>query len=258
MSAQAEAVLHDLQAGSSNTPWWRGRMMALDTETTGPEPITARIVQAAIAFVGGDKPVEKWSAICDPGIDIPAEATAVHKVTNEIARASGNKTVDVVDKLLGFLDRAALEGIPVVIMNAPYDLTVIREDALRWKIERPTQVGPVIDPKVLDKQVDVMNRSFRKGKRQLVDLCFHWDARIDGAHDATHDCLAAARVAYRIGQRCPSIGKLSLAQLQVLQAQWYREQAKGLQEYWDRKKDPRKVDNYDWPIRPLASEVAGG
>jgi DNA polymerase-3 subunit epsilon len=251
MSANPEALARDLAAGApASPPWWRGRLAALDTETTGPEPMTARIVQAAIAYVGADKPIEKWSSLVNPGIDIPAEATAIHKVSNEMVRGAPH-TADVVEVLLGHLARCARDGIPVVIMNAPFDLTVLREEALRCGISRPTLVGGFIDPKVLDKQADELVGHHRKGKRQLVDLCYHYDARIDGAHDATHDCIAAARVAYRIGQRFPTLGQMSLAELQVNQARWYRQQAEGLQEYWDRKGDPRKVDNYDWPIRPL-------
>jgi DNA polymerase-3 subunit epsilon len=257
MSANPEALARDLAAGApASPPWWRGRMMALDLETTNKDPMVARIVQAAIALVGADKPIERWSAICDPGIDIPEETTAIHKVTNEIARASGNHTIDVVEKLLQMLEVAAQDAIPTVIMNAPYDLTVLREEAIRCGRARPRfLLGPIIDIKVLDKQACELSHH-RKGKRQLVDLCYHYDARIDGAHDATHDCIAAARVAYRIGQRFPTLGQMSLAELQINQARWYRQQAEGLQAHWDKKKDGRKVDNYDWPIRPPASEAA--
>jgi DNA polymerase-3 subunit epsilon len=81
------------------------------------------------------------------------------------------------------------------------------------------------------------------------------DARIDGAHDACHDALAAARVAYRIGQRCPTLGKLELATLHERQIGWYREQAQGLQDYWIKKGDPRRVDSFSWPVRELPPVV---
>ena len=72
------------------TGWHRGRLVAFDLETTGVDVETARIVTAAVVRIDvaarTSHPTE-W--LVDPGIEIPAEASAIHGVTTERARAEG-------------------------------------------------------------------------------------------------------------------------------------------------------------------------
>ena len=60
--------------------WYEGTIAALDFETTGVDPLNARIVQAALLFVHPDGSVgpESWTGIVDPGVEIPAGASDVH------------------------------------------------------------------------------------------------------------------------------------------------------------------------------------
>lgn len=234
-------------------PWWRSRMAALDLETTSPDPLQARIVQAAIAFVGGGEKTDTTAFLVDAGVEIPAEATAIHKITTEMVRATGEPIAKAVPYLLETIKLAMDARWPLVLMNAPYDLTVIDREARRLGLGGLLNLGMVLDVGVLDKQCDEYVGYHRKGSRKLVDLCFHYGARIEGAHDATHDAMAAARIAYRIGQRFPSIGNQSLENLQALQAAWYRDQKQGLNAHWIKKGDQRRVDNYSWPMRSLSN-----
>jgi hypothetical protein len=65
--------------------WHTIPVLAFDTETTGVSIETDRIVSAAaIHMADGHADTTEWLA--DPGIDIPAEATAVHGITSEHAR----------------------------------------------------------------------------------------------------------------------------------------------------------------------------
>lgn len=60
------------------------KVLALDLETTGPDPETARIVQLAIVL--GPRPLAErmgGSALVNPGVPIPEEATEVHGITDE-------------------------------------------------------------------------------------------------------------------------------------------------------------------------------
>lgn len=230
-------------------PWFLGRMASLDLETTSPNPEEARIVQACFALVGGGQDTQSTTWLVDPHVEIPAEAAAIHGITTERARAEGQDPRDVVQQLVDLIATAADMGRPIVIMNAPYDLTVVAREAARHFIEPPPATGFIIDPKVLDKVADDYVGFHRKGKRQLTDLCAHYGAKLDGAHDAAFDAIAAARVAYRIGQRFPQLGAMPLDQLQELQRRAYWEQANSLNQYWIKKKDERRVDNYQWPVR---------
>ena len=58
------------------------RYCVIDVETTGFSPSADRIVEVACALVDGDEVVGSWATLVDPGIPIPAYATAVHGITD--------------------------------------------------------------------------------------------------------------------------------------------------------------------------------
>lgn len=229
-------------------PWWQQRMLALDTETTAPIPEEARVVQACVAHVGGGQATEAKTWLANCAVEIPAEATAIHGITTQRVREEGDEPREVLQEMIDMVNRAVLLGMPIIICNAPYDLTVLACEAERHHLQ-PPQRGLIVDPFVLDKHID----KYRKGSRKLDALCAVYGAKLEGAHDAAFDAVAAARVAYRIGQRSSRIGTMPLQELQELQRRMYLEQAQGLNAYWIKKGDPRRVDNYDWPIRRRAA-----
>ncbi|MFI8104741.1 3'-5' exonuclease [Streptomyces sp. NPDC086023] len=225
--------------------WHLGRLTGFDLETTGPDPETARIVTACIVQCGGGQPTASATWLSDvDGETIPDEAAAIHGVTTGIAHTQGTPLVEVVDELLGALGQAVTAGVPIVAMNARYDLTVLDREARRYGYT-PLPAGPVIDPYVLDKQVD----RYRKGSRKLTALCEHYDVKLGDAHTADADAIAACRVAWRIGTCYPAVAALPLAELHEEQTRWAAEQAASLQDYF-RRKDPNAVVRGEWPVIP--------
>lgn len=186
--------------------WWDERMLAFDLETTAPDPQDARIVSAALAVVGGGLATETFAVLCNPGIEIPAEATEVHGITNERVQAEGHPPREVLAAVLALLE--AHEGLPLIVFNARYDLTVLTREIERHGIRTDWQVKYTVDPFVCDKWLD----RYRKGSRKLVDACKHYGAKLDGAHDAAFDAIAAARLAYVIGKRGQVIRRVRNAQ----------------------------------------------
>ena len=66
--------------------WSAGPFLGFDTETTGVDVTTDRIVTAALVHRDArGTTVRTW--IIDPGVEIPAPATAIHGITTERARA---------------------------------------------------------------------------------------------------------------------------------------------------------------------------
>lgn len=241
-------------AASSPLPWWRGRMAALDFETTGPDPMEARPVQAAFVLLGGGQPTEKHVWLIDPGVDIPAEASAIHNIHTADVKAHGIDPGRFLEQFDPLLRRAIDQGLPVCTMNGSYDFTVLVREWERLGVVDVT-LPFIIDVRVLDKQADEILGYHRKGGRKLADLCHYYRAQLDGAHDACHDAIAAARVAYRIAQKFDQFGNNSLENLQALQAAWYRDQQKSLDEYFRKKGDGRRVTNFSWPIQREASDA---
>lgn len=248
------------------TGWHQRRYLALDFETTGVDPETARPVSACIAWVGGDEPTEMRRWLINAGVPIPAEATAVHGVTDEHVRLGGVPAKEAVEGLLGELDIARAEQMPLVVYNAPYDLTLLdREHRRQFGGEPlPFEVRPVIDPLCIDKALD----RYRKGKRTLTAACEQYKVTLDEAHASDSDALAAARLAWRLAQVYPA-DLADLEQLHDKQIAWAAEQAAGLADYFRKlagqQTDPDereqllvKADGVDgsWPLRPYVAATA--
>lgn len=249
--------------------WWQGRMVAYDCETTGTDVETDRIVTAAIAVVGGGLATETMDVLVDPGIEIPAGATAVHGVTTERARTEGLPAADAVTGILIALETHLQPGRPLIIQNAPFDLTILDREARRHGLV-PLQERVdlrVVDPLVLDKHLD----RYRRGSRKLEAVCAHHGATLAGAHDAGHDAIAAARLAWCIGARGHVIrqarGPRERDELAALETEWSRvhndldalvgaqkrwaaEQADGLADYFRRQGNHEAADGVrrEWPI----------
>jgi DNA polymerase-3 subunit epsilon len=58
------------------------RYCVIDVETTGFSPAADRVVEIGCAEVYGDQVVARWSTLVNPGRGIPAEATAIHGITD--------------------------------------------------------------------------------------------------------------------------------------------------------------------------------
>ncbi|MFF1905761.1 3'-5' exonuclease [Kitasatospora sp. NPDC058218] len=232
--------------------WYTGPLASFDTETTGVDVETDRIVSAALVVQlspGAAPQTTSWLA--DPGVPIPDGARAIHGIGDERVRAHGRPAPAVVAEIARALAEQARAGRPVVVMNAPYDLTLLDRELRRHRATALADaLGPdgllVLDPRVLDKHVD----RYRKGRRTLTDLCAHYGVELTGAHDAAADATAALGLVRTIGVRHPAaLGGLSAAELHLRQAVWHAAQARGLQNWFDRSGTPERVD-FSWPLRP--------
>jgi DNA polymerase-3 subunit epsilon len=238
--------------------WHLGPMAPFDLETTGVDVHTDRIVTACIGRVdgrSGAKTTRTW--LVNPGIPIPAEATAVHGITDEQA-AGGAPAPQAVDAIARELVAAMLDNVPVVGWNVVYDLSLLAAELRRYqlpsledRLNRP--IGPVIDGLLLDKQID----RFRKGSRRLVDVAKHYGidlSEID-AHGAEADALAAARIIWRIGSLGRPELNLPLIDLHNTQVEWAIEQAASFRDYLIRQGKP--CDDVDgiWPCKPARTQV---
>jgi DNA polymerase-3 subunit epsilon len=74
--------------------------------------------------------------------------------------------------------------------------------------------------------------------------------KLDGAHSADADAVAACRVAWRLGQQYPRLAELDLAQLHKAQVEWAAEQASSFQAHL-RSKGKTDVIDGSWPLRPV-------
>ena len=218
-------------------------MLALDTETTGVDPWEARVVTCSMVYDdGAGNPQRVFNWIIDPGVDIPTGASDVHGITTEYAREHGMAATEGIAQIAKHLEPIMNLGIPLVVYNASYDLTLLRREFERHRVDFQYDFDKVIDPLVIDKQVD----KYRKGKRTLSVTAALFGYDLTDAHSADADCKAAIAVARGFGEKYgPSD---TIEQIHEKQIAWKREQAQGLQDYFRRtKNDPTIVINDEWP-----------
>ncbi|EGJ73985.1 putative DNA polymerase III subunit epsilon [Streptomyces sp. Tu6071] len=237
--------------------WYEGPLTGFDLETTGTDVEQDRIVTAAVIRLDSSGAVahtRTW--LLDPGVEIPAEATAIHGIPTARARADGAPARGAVAEITEALAAELRVGTPLVVMNARYDLSLLDRECRRHGVPALAELlgaepAPVIDPLVLDKHAD----RYRRGSRVLAALCAHYDVRLDTAHDARSDALAATLLARSLGAHHPSLGTLPPTDLHRLQIDAAARQSASLQEYLRRTK-PDAVVEGAWPVIPRQRTAA--
>lgn len=237
--------------------WHTGRLAAFDIETTGTDTEHDRIVTASVSLVGDGAETVSRNWLVDPGVEIPAEATAVHRITTEQARAEGQPAARAVQEITRVLAEQLAGDIPIIAFNARFDLTILDRETRRYGLEPLVEMigGPeamlVIDPYVLDKNYNM----YRPGKRTLSVLCESYGIALDDAHTADADALAAARLAWKLASVTPELQQFDLLELHERQIEWASTQAIDLQAYFESKGRAERIEGA-WPIVPVPVPVA--
>lgn len=225
---------------------WCEQLGVFDLETTGIDIETSRIVSAHVGVLDDSGTlVERWDWLADPGVDIPPQATAVHGISTERAQAEGMPASTAVAEIVQTLRALIARGIPITIYNAPYDLSLLNREALRYGIPPLVAPSPIIDPLVIDKAVD----RYRKGKRTLEAAAQHYGVDLSEAHDAAADAVAAGRVAQALARRFTEQLAIDPLDLHANQVAWFKEQSASFEDYMRRTRDPGFTASYIWPER---------
>lgn len=234
-----------MNGDGSTAGCWCDLLGVFDLETTGLDTDTSRIVSAYVGVLDAQGSPKGVSWLADPGIEIPVQASAVHGITTERARAEGGDAAEVVAEIVAVLRALLAQGVPIVIYNASYDLTLLNRECLRYGIEPLDDPLPIIDPLVIDRAMD----RYRTGKRTLEVAAEHYGIELMDAHDAEADAVAAGRVAQAIARKFSDTLGQDVTLVHSNQVIWAAESATSLQEYMRRTKDPTFVADGAWPQR---------
>ena len=163
----------------------RRPMVFFDLETTGTNISTDRIVEISIVKVMPDGNIDRGQAFTkriNPTIPIPAEATAVHHITNEDV-ASCPTFKQIAENLKKYI-----EGCDFCGFNSNrFDLPLLAEEFLR--------AGVNVDFFKKAQYVDVQNIFHKKEERTLVAAYrFYCDKELEAAHSAAADTMATYEV----------------------------------------------------------------
>lgn len=244
MSAATRSVSD--MASVPELPSWLTRVGVFDLETTGVDVGNDRVVTAHVGVLDADgREIASRDWLADPGIPIPEGATAVHGITTEHARTLGRPAAVVIAEITSALRSLLSQGVPVVAYNASYDFSLLAHECERHGIAPLVSPAPIIDPLVIDKAYD----RYRPGKRTLTVVAEHYAVRLDDAHEAAADAIAAGRVAQAIARRF-ALPPTS-AELHSRQIGWARSQAESLTEYFISigRLEPEQQLDGTWPVR---------
>ena len=176
------------------------REVVLDTETTGLNPLAGhRIVEIACVELMHHIPTGRdFHRYVNPGRDIPADAHAVHGLTEQFL-AEHPPFEAIVDELLEFIGSDAL-----VIHNAEFDLAFLNAELAR--LGRQPLTPTHIDTLTMARQ------RYPGAPASLDALCrrFNVDLTDRANHGAEIDCrLLAAVYLELIGGRQPGLDFVS-------------------------------------------------
>lgn len=156
-------------------------LVFFDLETTGVDAKTARIIEISVAKHMPDGTVESKTRRFNPGMPIPAEATAVHGITDADV-AHEPEFERVASGLASFLADCDLAGYNLI----RYDLPLLEAEFRRAEVPFSLKGRQVLD---------VMRIFHRKEPRDLAGACrFYLGREHDGAHAAQADVAATAEV----------------------------------------------------------------
>lgn len=255
--------------------WLNGRIHSFDLETTGVDVETDRIVTGTWLTGSADGLESTTNWLVNPGVEIPKQASDVHGITTEHAREHGVAPQNAVEEIAELLCQAWVAREPVVIYNAPYDLTLFDRELRRHGRpgfpvgllasvqDEDGQVCPplVVDPLVIDKRLEKYVRG--KGARRLVNTCARYGIVLtdEEAHTSQGDTTAAFRLAWKMAHRMP-VSDMTIDELQEAQREWHTTQTRDFAWYLGKSGKPEEAERVlaeagQWPLRPLVvPEVA--
>ncbi|MGP9680495.1 MULTISPECIES: exonuclease domain-containing protein [unclassified Brachybacterium] len=231
--------------------WIDAPLLGFDTETTGTNVASDRIVTVALVHSVGpgreNETVATW--LIDPEMDIPEPAQRVHGISTEHARAHGMKAAEALEEVVTMIADALRKDVPLVAFNGGFDLAILENELTRLGLPTLAQrlghdIAPVVDPLVVDRGVD----RYRKGKRTLTDMLALFGIEQDGQlHTADVDVSATLDVLRAIVAKHPQLAASSLADLHREQISWHRTWAENFNKFLEKKGKTPDV-NTSWPL----------
>jgi DNA polymerase-3 subunit epsilon len=179
-----------------DAPWTELSVAFLDTETTGTDPRSDRIIELAIVVGEGGAIVRRHRWLFDPGVPISKEASEIHGIRDEDVRGQpsfGAAAAEIA---------AALGGALPAAYNASFDQAFLHAEFERVGWEE-IDVPPAIRRAVSWLDPLVFAREFFKGQgesRALGAIAERLGVALERAHSATDDAEAGLKVLYAIGR----------------------------------------------------------
>jgi DNA polymerase III subunit epsilon len=208
----------------AQTPIRELPLASIDTETTGRDFDGDRVVEFACVVFRAGELIARHSWLINPEREIPAEAIAVHGITNDDVKQHPPFR-DLVDDIVG-----SLRGSVPLAYNAEFDQAFILKELGRAPMR--TSLPPAarknvqwVDPLIWARHLHAEAKS-----KSLGAMCEALGIELENAHRATDDAAAAGRLFHRFldDDRVPTtygafmLEQQRLGRLQAEQRQYWR------------------------------------
>ena len=164
--------------------------VVIDVETTGFKADEDDIIEISAIKFNGFKPVEVLSTLLKPSKPIPADATAVNGITNEMVESS--PTFSQVKKSI----EAFIGDSPIVAHNAEFDIGFLHASGLDFSSK-----VKFFDTLSLSKKIIVDQNGNKLDSYKLSNVCAECNIHFDGAHRSTADAFATGLLFIEIIKR---------------------------------------------------------
>ncbi len=162
----------------SNTPLSALEAVVLDTETTGLDVRTARVIEIGLVGQGCEL---SWHKLVNPGIAIPVASTRVHGIDDVMVRdaESFRELWPEVRQMVG--------GRPIIGHSLGFDLAILKRECERSAI--PWQEPVWLDTRLLASLLEARLPDFT-----LTTLASWLELSVAGAHRALGDAQATSAI----------------------------------------------------------------
>lgn len=191
LRVRARGTVVELDADAA---WTELPIAVLDTETTGRDAQTDRIVEIGIVVGIRGEVVKRLNWLINPGIPIPDAAREVHGISDDDVKDAPRFeqiAAEVAD---------ALRGVIPAAYNASFDRAFVAAEISRSGLvldAMPSCLRPEIewvDPLVWAREL----QKYEKGKK-LGEVAARLGVALENAHRASDDAEAALKVLYAFG-----------------------------------------------------------
>lgn len=174
--------------------------VVFDLETTGISPVYDEVIEISGIKVKERQVVDEFTTLVNPGRSIPAGASNVNGITDEMVMNAPSFT-DVLAKFFEFVGDDVLVGHNI----HSFDMNFIYRDAQKF-------YGKVPGNNYVDTLSAARNYLPQLSHHRLVDLASFYGISTKGAHRALNDCYMNQQVFEHLAKEMEAVrtGKIKL------------------------------------------------
>lgn len=182
--------------------WKKATLAFVDTETTGLNPDSDRVIEVGVLVVKDLEPVGSFESLIDPERPLPPEIVTVTGITD----------ADLEDKpifadVAFYLRRHFRMADALVIYNAPFDLGFLYQEFQREAEStgrHAPSLPPSLDPLVWVRHVDRFVKGKGRHKLGVTASRYGVEVKYEGqAHRALYDCHLTLGVVRHLAAKLP-------------------------------------------------------